>query len=387
MSGRDLVILCDGTNNEINSRLSNVLKLFRVIAKSDDVRVFYDPGIGTIGEDTPWTRLRQKGRSVFELATGHGLDANIAAAYGWLCENWRDPDDTIWLFGYSRGAYTVRALGGLVHMLGILRADQVNLSSYAVKAYRRMSEAGDFDVTDNFRRVMGTRRATIHFIGVWDTVASIIVPGWRKWTLATLEHLPYTQRNPSVAHFRQALSIDERRRLFRARLWREPQEFILNPFHFGPHKPQSIKQVWFAGSHGDVGGGHVEEKSGSSKFALIWMIEEAINKGLPVRPQSFNRIARGERYDGDTRRYAAPDAGGELYRSLRGGWRLPEVLPKAIKRREWRDRRSLAGLYLPLGEPRFIAPGSLIHSSVKERMALDPTYRPINLPKDPQWIE
>lgn len=118
MGQRDLIVMCDGTSNEINTRLSNVLKLFRMIQRRDDVRVFYDPGIGTIGDDTPWRRARQKTRAVFELATGYGLDVNIAAAYAWLCRNWRGEEDRIWLFGYSRGAYTVRALAGLVHMLG-----------------------------------------------------------------------------------------------------------------------------------------------------------------------------------------------------------------------------------------------------------------------------
>lgn len=386
MGRRDLIVMCDGTSNEINTRLSNVLKLFRMIQRRDYVRVFYDPGIGTIGDDTPWRRARQRTRAVFELATGYGLDANIADAYAWLCNNWRGEEDRIWLFGYSRGAYTARALAGLVHMLGIMQADQANLTGYSVKAYRRMSETGDFEVTDHFRKVMRARRATIHFIGVWDTVASIIVPGWRKLTLATLEHLPFTQKNPSVAHFRQALAIDERRRLFRPRLWIEPQEFIANPFDLAGRLQQSVKQVWFAGSHGDIGGGRLESESGLSKIPLLWMAEEAIGVGLPVHTQSLNRIARGQVYPGDTRLHAAPDPAADLYRSDKGGWQIPEWLPKRAARREWPDRKPAAGIYLPRGEPRFIPAQSMVHSSVKDRMAIVPDYRPVNLPANPVWV-
>lgn len=198
---RNLVILCDGTNNEVKQNLSNVLKLFRMTEKSEEQRIFYDPCIGTIADDTPWARVRQKSAAIFALATGYGLDDNLARIYTWLSENWR-PDNRIWLFGFSRGAYTVRALVGLIHMIGIVRPDQANLAGHCVKAYRQMSETGNFEITDHFLKVVGARRAPIHFMGVWDTVASIIVPGWRRLLLVTLEHLPCTRRNPSVRHFR-----------------------------------------------------------------------------------------------------------------------------------------------------------------------------------------
>lgn len=386
MPARNLVILCDGTSNEIDSKLSNVLKLFRMASKSDEQRLYYDPGIGTIGDDTPWARMRQKARSAFELATGYGFDKNLVDAYTWLCQNWESEDDRIWLFGYSRGAYTVRALAGLVHMLGIMRPDQANLTGYAVKAYRTMSERGDFEITDHFSKVVGARRATIHFVGVWDTVASIIVPGWRKLLFATLEHLPYTQRNPSVRHFRQALAIDERRRLFRPRIWTDPQAFVENPFNPENSEAQSIQQVWFAGCHGDVGGGHLETQSGLSKYPLIWLVEEAKEKGLDIHVQSLNRLGRGERYPGDKRTYSEPSAKAPLHRSLQGAWHLLEILPKSQKRREWSAKWTLLGIYFPLGEPRPIPEQSLIHRSVEERMRDLPDYRPVNLPVHRAWV-
>src|SRR4051794_8973020 len=96
-AGRNLVICCDGTGNEIGVTISNVLKLFRIVEKSDRQRVWYNAGVGTIGQQNPWTRFTQKLRSVFGLATGLGLDDHVLAAYGFLCSNYRE-GDRVYLF-------------------------------------------------------------------------------------------------------------------------------------------------------------------------------------------------------------------------------------------------------------------------------------------------
>ena len=103
----------------------------------------------------------------------------------------------------------------------------------------------------------------------------MIVPRWDR-LIPTLQTLPYTRTNPSVAIFRQAMAIDERRRLFRLNRWVEPQPFVANRFDKdAPHVDQNIRQVWFAGVHSDIGGGYPENESGLSKFPLNWLIEEA----------------------------------------------------------------------------------------------------------------
>jgi uncharacterized protein (DUF2235 family) len=117
--GKNIVICCDGTGNEVEGNLSNVLKLFRIAQKNASQRLFYSPRIGTIGSADNWTRLKQNTKSFFELATGYGLDYDILAAYRFICGQF-EPDDNIFLFGFSRGAYTVRALGGFIHMVGLL---------------------------------------------------------------------------------------------------------------------------------------------------------------------------------------------------------------------------------------------------------------------------
>jgi uncharacterized protein (DUF2235 family) len=199
MNGYGIVVCCDGTGNEVEGNLSNVLKLFRITTKDSEQRVYYHPGVGTIATDDQWSRLKQNTRAVFGLATGYGLDDEILGAYRFIAEQYQD-GDRIFLFGFSRGAYTVRALAGFIHMMGLLPINQLNIADYALTAYKRASEDNDFSIAWDFSRIVGGRRATIKFIGVWDTVATVIVP--RKDRLVpTLRTLPYTRTNPSVEVF------------------------------------------------------------------------------------------------------------------------------------------------------------------------------------------
>ena len=128
--GKNIVVCCDGTGNQVEGNLSNVLKLFRILRKNADQRVYYNPGIGTIGTNDEWTKLTQNTKSVFELATGYGLDDEILGAYRFVAQNY-ERDDSLFLFGFSRGAYTVRALAGFIHMVGLLAPDQLNIANYA----------------------------------------------------------------------------------------------------------------------------------------------------------------------------------------------------------------------------------------------------------------
>ena len=160
---RNLVVMLDGTGNELGRNLSNVLKLFRIVRKNDEQLVYYDPGVGTIGEPGAWRRLRQNARKVFGLMTGWGLDDNVLEAYSWLCRTWRE-GDRIWLFGFSRGAWTARVLGGLIHMIGLLRPEQLNMCGYAMVAYKKASEQDD-EVARR-RRVCFRHRPPARFRGL-----------------------------------------------------------------------------------------------------------------------------------------------------------------------------------------------------------------------------
>ena len=376
---RNIVICCDGTGNEVGRNLSNVLKLFRILKKSEHQRVYYDPGVGTIGELDDWQRFKQKAVGFFGLATGYGLDDNVLDAYRFLAENARE-DDAIWLFGFSRGAYTVRILAGFIHLMGLLPADQINLAGYALAAYKRISASDDFSEARHFRRVAGGRSIPIRFVGVWDTVSSVIVPRPDRFYLPSLQMLPFTRTNPGVEIFRQAIALDERRRMFRLNKWTEQQEYDPNPFDSASSKPQDVRQVWFSGVHADIGGGYPEQESGLSKFPLLWMLREAKDAGLDLNTSMLHHLAEGVPRKGSDHVYVPPDAAGMLHRSLAGLWRILEWLPKRTKWREWPKGRSLLGLYLPRGEPRLVPEGARIHHSVVRRRDLIVAYDPLNLP-------
>lgn len=140
--------------------------------------MFYTPGVGTISEDNPWRQRKQALHLLLGLGAGYGLDDDILSAYDFLCQYWQ-PEDCIYLMGFSRGAYSVRVLAALIDTIGILHAQQRNMAPYGLVAYKQASgdkpsgQSGELQNARLFGRVAGGRPARIGFIGVWDTVASI----------------------------------------------------------------------------------------------------------------------------------------------------------------------------------------------------------------------
>jgi uncharacterized protein (DUF2235 family) len=374
---RNLILLLDGTSNEVKDNLTNVVKLYRCAERGDKQRIFYHPGIGTVPLITDWSPAAQSAIATFGLATGWGLDATILAAYCYLINAYQ-PGDRIFLFGFSRGAYTARAIAGLIHLIGLLEPDQRNLAEYALKAYKRADREDRLDIAWQFRRVIGGRRVPIHFLGVWDTVASVFIrPGLLR--IPTQSFLPYTKSNQSVRIFRQAAAIDERRRMFRLYNWTPNQSFKPDPFA-SAECVQDQQTVWFAGDHSDVGGGWAETESQVAKFSLIWMAREAQKNGLEVNEALFEHLAKGAPLPGGKHMYVAPDANGPTHNSMTAFWLPFEYLPKQRKWKRFPEKVSRCGYYLPRGEPRKIPEGALLHHSVIERIAAG--YKPVNLPAD-----
>ena len=399
---KNVVVCCDGTGNEVSENISNVLKLYRVLRKTGKTAprqvVLYDPGVGTLARPDPWTKFRQDAVTVFGLMTGYGLDDNIIAAYTFLINNYEDGDD-VYLFGFSRGAYAVRMLAGLIHKVGLLAPHQQNLAGAALTAYKQSTEINHAVVVQlsgeepepgpqsrddraaQFARIVSTRWPTVKFVGVWDTVASVIVPRPDKFYTFSLQELPYTRRNPSVRVFRQAIAIDERRRMFRLHGWDDAQTFMHNRFSKTNNSdPQDIQQVWFAGVHADIGGGYPEAESGLSKYPLLWMIGEAAAHGLAVNMQAVNQLASGIQRQDSPFSYVAPDFMRDSHQSMTAVWRALEWLPKHNRLKEWKALRSRFGYYIPNGEPRAVPPGAFVHESVLRRMEAVRHYRPINVP-------
>jgi uncharacterized protein (DUF2235 family) len=409
-TGRNIVILCDGTGNEISENISNVLKLYRCLRKTAKTQprqlVYYDPGVGTLAQPSNWHKIRANISLVLGLATGYGLDANVLSAYEFLVNHWQ-AGDRIYLFGFSRGAYTVRVLAGLIHKIGLIAPEQVNLAGSGQIAYKQFSTdapehgldlkamtdagsdengplpAGPFDNAAQFARITSARWPVIDFVGVWDTVASVFVPRFDRWLLLfTMEELAFTAANPSVKVFRQAIAIDERRRMFRLKKWDDPQHFLSNPYAPDQaRKPQDILQVWFAGVHADIGGGYKEAESQISKYPLLWMIDEARKEKLTVNPSTVNQLAWGRSRKNSPFQYVAPSCTGEVHNSMNPAWRLLEGVPKNDKYKEWPERKSMYGYYIPCEEPRFIPEGAVIHESVVKRIAEVRDYKPVNMPR------
>lgn len=281
-SSRNLVVCCDGTGNVWgNKEDTNVVRLARHCIKDDTQVVYYDPGVGTAERfpavswlDNAWFKLRM----LAGLALGGGIYENIGEAYAFLVQHWR-PGDRIFLFGFSRGAFTARAVSGMVSMFGIVRPAAQVMIPTLLRIYfsdREKRDARGFvraelaaDMRAHFSEAGFDAR--VHFIGVWDTVAT--VGGLRPRVITSDTGVA----NKRFDHVRHAVSEGESRWQYAPRLYSgTPQD---TP---GPGDTPSLKQVWFPGAHSDVGGSYCH--AGLSDIALLWMLDEACEQGLRVKP-------------------------------------------------------------------------------------------------------
>lgn len=360
---KNIVLLLDGTSNEISSKRTNVLRLYGCLKKTDDQVVYYDPGVGTLG--LSWSKRGQQLSEVWGMATGFGLDQNVKDAYRFLVENYvagtpgQDDGDRIYIFGFSRGAYQARVLAGFIHNLGLIEPRNLNLLDYAYRAYKRIGEAESTDAFAEIRlyeRMLNPVRPTIRLLGLFDTVASVIEPGPRIWP--QLKSHASTSKNPSVEAVRHAVALDERRRMFRALLWPGGQDFRPDRFSGKGEKTQDEREVWFTGAHGDIGGGAEEEASALPKISLDWMIQETAPMGLDYDMKTVDRIVLGKE---DGSKYVKPDADAPRYDSMTTGWSIIENIPLPTKlggMSSWRVTRK---------ERRHVPPGARIHASVLAR--------------------
>lgn len=325
------ILLFDGTWNNEKSN-TNVWRFCRLLP--DGTERFYDEGVGN-----SW------GERVRGGAFGFGLSQNIKDGYEYLCMNY-NPGDEIYLFGFSRGAYTARSLGGMIRKCGILKKYSALHVDQGYELYRKKHDSPDVPEAVEFRTrhshpvwkkdtaPEGTR---IKMIGVWDTVGALGIP---------LSGVPFSREyyrfhntglSSIVENAFHAVAIDEHRKDYEATLWTEVDENNSN-----------VEQRWFVGAHADVGGGYVD--GDLDNVTLRWMQQKARECGLtfaqeaPLNPtdhlsvlhDSFKRFAFGL--------YALFHLGARNYRKL-----------KTTK----------------TDEP--------IDPSVKARLATDPKYRPQNL--------
>jgi uncharacterized protein (DUF2235 family) len=355
--GRNIVVCCDGTANQFAVRNTNVVKLYSTLV-DDPARqhIFYHPGIGTREAPGALTNLGRWVTVKLGQVFGYGLERDIADVYASVMNSWR-ADDHLYLFGFSRGAYTVRAVAALLHAFGLLRAGHETSIPYAIRLLNAVAkrQPGDnevFRLQDKFKATFSSADCRPYFVGIWDTVSSV---GWIGNPLT----IPYGTNNPSIQIGRHAVSIDEHRAFYRQNLWRP------NPDPARPSGPRDVKQVWFAGVHCDVGGGYADAESGLSKIALRWMLEEAEGKGLLVDPVRRSAVLAESQ---------GPDPNAKMHDELvaHPWWWLAEIVPK----RHYDSTTHKKDWQLNLGRHRTMPEGSIVHESVLKRAGYSPRLPP-----------
>jgi len=321
---RQLVVISDGTNMNFSGgvRDSNAVKLLQWLAAHPDTGrlVCYDPGVGhprTLHSTTRMDRLADRKDRIMGLAFGKGVQENVAELYGWLMRHWQ-PGDQIFLFGFSRGAFTVRSVAGLLNRYGLLPPQHAEMLQSLISAYfdepdeapwhvqlrRRFgcavppawqdgwdgpttgvpSSRGGGVVDGQLRELLvdpSRREVPVHFIGVWDTVSSVGLPPFD----ARFTARPDLERKVFV-HVRQALALDEYRSAFAHRHYLvagRPQTHAVFPTRLiSANAPVmgTLQQRWYAGDHADVGGGKPRPLSAQSHAPLVWMLGQAQRVGL-----------------------------------------------------------------------------------------------------------
>ena len=356
-----LIVCCDGTWQDLEkSYPTNVVKMAQAIQLMDETNkpaiqqfVFYGEGIGTKEIGT--------GRSLIDLLNslgggglGLGIDHKIQVAYRFLCMNY-EPGDEIYLFGFSRGSYTVRCLAGLIYNSGLPRRQFIRKIPQAYEIYREKKKSENKPDGQNaveFRAKYG-ERVPIKALCCWDTVASLGIPD-----LIHSLHLDekFNERyrfydstvNPTIENAIHAVAIDEIRKVFDVTLME----------HHESRQPDQVIQVWFPGTHGCIGGGSQGDQ-GLSDGALQWMVEQVKKLGLVLDENRMECEVSSENHQKTTLKYGIhPD------------YTIPfDNQPEGIFEFIGTIEREIVGSFAD------------IHESVKLRWHDCPTYRPENLEK------
>ena len=284
---KNIVVFSDGTGQEGGKKNNtNIYKLFNMIEDRTSRQVaFYHPGLGT-----GWQKISGN-------VGGMGFSRNVCDCYRFIFEHF-EADDQIFLFGFSRGAATVRSLSSFTHYIGILPKSRPELIERAYKIYENHKEAKRKNKAKEFVLRHHTMWTKIKFLGCYDTVAALGIPN--KGASVILDNIPGLEHkfhnftlSETVENAYHALAIDDERKTFHPILWEAKID----------ESYQTMRQVWFAGMHTDVGGGYREQNL--SDIPLAWMIQQATSKGLQIYSKHKVKIAE--------------DANGEMHNS-RGNW-------------------------------------------------------------------
>ncbi|WP_237267453.1 DUF2235 domain-containing protein [Sulfitobacter alexandrii] len=255
--------MLDGTLSSLQpEHRTNAARAYKLLSENAYLlSLYYEPGL-------QWDNWR----SIWAVITGRGINRQIQRAYGWLAARYR-PGDRIFLLGYSRGAYAVRSLAGVMHQVGLLRADHATRATVERAYHHYRSDPGTTAARD-FSAAHCHRGVQIDTIAVWDTVKSLGFNAPLLWRLSERTHGFHSHElGPDVLHGYHALAHDETRVAYAPVLWST-----------GARDVDRVEQVWFPGTHGDVGGhlGGFEAARPLANIPLVWMLEKLEARGLPL---------------------------------------------------------------------------------------------------------
>lgn len=315
-----LVLCCDGTwsfpdqSDGDSPCPTNVSKFARGVADEGDdgveQRLFYHRGVGT----GRWDRI-------LGGAFGFGLSRGVQDVYRFIVENY-DPGDELYFVGFSRGAFTARSAAGFVRNAGVLRREFVDLIGRAYEFYRNRSNKTKPSSIEAqfFRRSYSYGEVDIHCIAVWDTVGTLGIPlNGLRWVNVFNRRYAFhdVELSGRVKYAFHALAIDEQRRPFSPTLWTQQADAV---------GAQTLKQVWFAGTHSDVGGGWPD--AALADVPLMWIVEQVKSAGLGFSPDDF--LPKAPPNASTPVILTAPDPLGKLHDSRTLSWRLIPAAPRIL---------------------------------------------------------
>lgn len=370
-----LVVCCDGTWQDLAQDYpTNVVKITQAIKHYDEniqQIVYYDEGIGAESNISPEEDLTFLGAGHREQllegikggGLGKGIDKNIRDAYRFLCLNYA-PGDEIYLFGFSREAYTVRSLAGMLYHCGLIKRPYLRKVPEAYELYRSEIPPHDAKIAQ-FRQVYchsnseHRDRVPIKLLACWDSVGSLglpdVISGVPVDKFINRDRYKFhdTRLSTIIENALHAVAIDEDRKTFSVTLMEKSPEA----------ESQELKQVWFPGDHGCVGGG-TKPQSKLADNALLWMMESVEEIGLDLK---FDRaeIPEAEKIDPDPAFEYKPEAKVKVLSQLTRGRLTGNVMGDMTK--------------LPGKNIRQIPEQDEIHPSAFERWQRRSDYRPSNL--------
>ena len=301
-TSKNIALFIDGTWNESRSGFkTNVRKLFEATKSRvdgiDQVK-FYVPGVGRApvmdmpgrhGVDAAYLRTVYFWRELGALRAlrrpmlggmGHGTESRIQAMYHVLCQeyDYRRRDDRVFLFGFSRGAFAACSLAGFLEYVGVLMREHISLVPRAFELYVLSQDPAKSELRAFLHKLTGRAYAgpdgpfalPVHLLGVWDVVGALGLSSRSEAFRKRFAGFHRVELPPNVMHARHGLALHELRPDFEPTLWQNP----------GTHR--SLEQVWFPGSHADVGGGYAQSRSAYSDTALAWMAAQARDKDLQL---------------------------------------------------------------------------------------------------------